>query len=208
MSEKSTIEYQQQGKEMMDAHEKSERLIEAATAILAAAPNHRLNTVVLNKALFYLDLASLRDDGKTMTGNSYIALQQGPVVAKYQERLIGQLQARVIAEQLDEWDGSKPIVLKNGTLRSHHLDASAMSRAAGITAFFAKQTSQQASEYSHENPGWLLAWAEYRRSGKPCAIDMRVAMQQILQDDPWMDEPLIGDEDILAADDAESGTDW
>ena len=50
----------------MSTNEKSERLIEAAAAILNAAPDHRLNAVVLNKALFYLDLASLRDRGELL----------------------------------------------------------------------------------------------------------------------------------------------
>ena len=62
----------------MSTNEKSERLIEAAAAILNAAPDRRLNAVVLNKALFYLDLASLRDRGETVTHNSYIALEKGP----------------------------------------------------------------------------------------------------------------------------------
>ena len=61
----------------MSSNEKSERLIEAAAAILNAAPDRRLNAVVLNKALFYLDLASLRDRGETVTHNSYIALEKG-----------------------------------------------------------------------------------------------------------------------------------
>ena len=78
----------------MSTIEKSERLMEAAAAILNAAPEHRLNAVVLNKALFYLDLASLRDRGEPVTHNSYIALQNGPVVAKYQQRLIEQLESR------------------------------------------------------------------------------------------------------------------
>lgn len=192
----------------MDPNEKAERLIETASAILNAAPDHRLNAVVLNKTLFYLDLASLRDRGETLTGNPYIALQQGPVVAKYQERLIAQLESRGIARQVDEWDGSKPILLKVVPSGSRFLDASAKTLLSRVTAFFANQTSRQASEYSHDNPGWLLAWAEYQRSKRPCVIDMRVAMQQVIQDDPWMDEPLLDDDEILTAADAEDGMDW
>lgn len=76
----------------MEPNEKSRRLIEAACAVLHAAPDRSLNAVVLNKALFYLDLASLRDRGETITHNSYIALQNGPVVAKYPQRLIKPLE--------------------------------------------------------------------------------------------------------------------
>ena len=191
----------------MDANEKSERLVEVASAVLDAAPNRRLNTVVLNKAIFYLDLASLRDRGELLTGNAYIALQQGPVVAQYQKRLIDRLEARGIAHQVDEWDGSKPVTL-TALPEYRFLDEPARVQASRVTAFFANQTSKEASDYSHENPGWLLAWAEYGRTGKPCSINMQVALQQILQEDPWMDQPLLGAKDILAAADAEDGEDW
>lgn len=192
----------------MDVNEKSERLIEAASAVLNAVPNHRLNAVVLNKTLFYLDLASLRDRAATVTGNSYIALQQGPVIAKYLQRLIAQLEACGIAKQVSQWDGSKPILLESSPQHFKFLDSDAMILVSAVTSFFAAATSRQASDYSHENPGWRLAWNEYRRTGRPCAINMRVAMQQIIEDDPWMDAPGLNEDEILAAADAGDGADW
>ena len=192
----------------MDSNEKCERLIEAASAVLNAAPNRRLNTVVLNKALFYLDLASLRDRAETITGNTYIAIQQGPVVAKYPQRLIGQLEARGIGRQITEWDGSKPVLLEVCPQHFKYVDSDAMILVSAVTTYFADGTSRQASEYSHENPGWRLAWNEFRRSGKPCPINLRVALQQIVEDDPWMDWPLLNDDEILAAADAGVGADW
>ena len=192
----------------MEPNEKSERLIEAASAVLNAAPNRRLNAVVLNKTLFYLDLASLRDRAETLTGNSYIALSQGPVVAKYQQRLIGQLESRGIAKQISEWDGSKPVLLESCPQHFQFLDSDSMILVSAVTAFFADATSRQASDYSHENPGWQLAWSEYRRTNRPCAINLRVALQQIVEDDPWMDLPLMSDDELLAAADAGVGVDW
>ncbi|CAN5201984.1 hypothetical protein BH09SUM1_BH09SUM1_25880 [soil metagenome] len=192
----------------MDSNEKSERLIEAASAVLNAAPMHRLNAVVLNKVLFYLDLSSLRDRGEVVTGNTYIAIQRGPVVARYQQRLIGQLESRGIARQVEEWDGSKPILLETALKHRRYLDAHSMALASAVTTFFADATSAQASDFSYENPGWRLAWGEYLRSKKPCPIDMQVAMQQIVEDDLWMDGPLLDDDGILAAADAEDGADW
>jgi hypothetical protein len=192
----------------MVENEKSERLIEVASAVLSAAPNHRLNAVILNKTLFYLDLASLRDRGATVTGNAYIGIQQGPVVAKYQQRLIGQLESRGIAKQISEWDGSKPILLEASLPNFQFLDSEAMILVSAVTTYFADATSGRASEYSHENPGWRLSWNEFRRMGRPCAINMRVAMQQIIEDDPWMEGPLLNDDEMLAAADAEVGVDW
>ena len=192
----------------MDAQEKCDRLIEAAAAVLNAAPQRRLNTVVLNKALFYLDLASLRDRAQTITGNTYIAIQQGPVVAKYPQRLIEQLELRGIGRQISEWDGSKPVLLEACPPHFQYVDAEALILVSAVTSYFAEGTSRQASEYSHENPGWRLAWNQYRRTGKPCAINMRVALQQIVEDDPWLDLPLLSDDEIVAAADAGLGVDW
>ena len=192
----------------MESQEKCDRLIEAAVAVLNAAPFRRLNTVVLTKALFYLDLASLRDRGQTVTGNSFIAIQQGPVVAKYPQRLISQLQDRGIARQISEWDGSKPVLLENCPSHFEYIDADTLLLANAVTSYFAEGTSRQASEYSHENPGWRLAWNQYRRTGKPCAINMRIALQQIVEDDPWLDRPMMNDDEILAAADEACGVDW
>jgi hypothetical protein len=192
----------------MEPSEKRDRLIEVASAVLNAAPDRRLNAVVLNKALFYLDLASLRDRAETITGNSYIAIQQGPVVAKYPQRLIGELENRGIGRQVSEWDGAKPILLEACPQHFQYLDADAMILVSAVTSYFAERTSRQASDYSHENPGWQLAWNEYRRTGKPSPINMRIALQQIVEDDPWMDLPLMNDDDILAAADAGVGADW
>lgn len=192
----------------MSTNEKSERLIEAAAAILNAAPDHRLNAVVLNKALFYLDLASLRDRGELLTQNSYIALQNGPVVAHYEKRLIRPLESRGIAKQISEWDGSKPILLESCPEHFQFVDADALILAAAVTSFFASASSRQASDYSHENPGWEIAWDDFRRNGKPAPIDMRIALQQIIEDDPWMETPLLDDDALLAAADAAVGDEW
>ena len=192
----------------MNTSEKSERLIEVACAILNVVPNHRLNTVVLNKVLFYLDLISLRDHAEPLTHNPYIAIQQGPVVAKYAQRLVGQLESRGLGKQLSEWDGSKPIQLEILPEHFRYLDADDLNRISTVASYFAPLTSRQASEYSHENPGWQLAWNEYRRTGKPTVINLRVALQQVIEDDPWMETPLLKDDEILAAADDGVGDDW
>lgn len=192
----------------MDAQEKADRLVEVAMVALAAAPAQRLNAVVLNKVLFYSELAALRDWGKPLTGNAYVALQQGPVVAQFQRRLIGELETRGLAEQLEEWTGAKPVHLTKGDEPIVFLNDEERTLIARVACHFARGTSQQASDYSHENPGWQLAWSRYRREGRPAAIDLIVAMQQIVEDDPWMDEPLLSEEDALAVADSELGEDW
>ena len=143
-----------------------------------------------------------------MTHNSYIAIRNGPVVAKYQQRLIRQLESRNIAKQISEWDGSMPIVLESCPEHFQFVDADTLILASKVTPFFASMTSKQASLYSHDNPGWKLAWDDFGRTKKPAAINLRIALQQIIEDDPWMDLPFMNDDEILAAADAGVGADW
>src|SRR4051812_10790778 len=90
------------------------KLMETAMAVLQATPERQLKIVVLNKALFYLDLLALRDLGETVTGQEYVALPQGPVLDNYRTTLVNALTASGYAEQLHvrSWpDGhlAKPI---------------------------------------------------------------------------------------------------
>ena len=192
----------------MTPAEKSQRLLEAASAILHAAPEHRLNIVVLNKALFYLDLASLRDHGNTVTCNSYIALQNGPVIAKYPQRLVGALEASGLARQVSLWNGAKPIELEKTPEHFQFLNSDEMILVTDVTKFFADSTSVEASEFSHKNPGWQIAWNHFLREKKPACVNMRIAMQQIIECDPWMATPTIEDTEILSAADSGIGDDW
>ncbi len=77
-----------------------------------------------------------------------------------------------------------------------------------VTDFFAGATSTSASEFSHKNPGWQIAWNQYLRNGKPIAINLRIAMQQIIERDPWMETPLVIDDEVLANADDGIGDDW
>ncbi len=164
------------------------RLVEAATALLFAAPRHEMQITNLNKALFYLDLVALRDHGDTVTHQTYIALKQGPVVANFEKRLVAELEARQLARQTQR-GASKPLVLTGQPVEPYHtaMDTETVAR---VAAYFAEKTAKEASDYSHENPGWRIAWNDGAgASGPPKPIDLHLAMLQVLDDDPWLDEP-------------------
>ncbi len=85
-----------------------------------------------------------------------------------------------------------------------------------VTEHFSKLTSEAAYDYSHLNPGWSIAWQDSGawqsagKSGKLFPINMMIALQQIVEDDPWTSEPLVANERetiIQAADDGE-GESW
>ena len=193
----------------MFKNQKQQRLLEAASALLDAAPEKRMNVVILNKALFYLDLACLRDFGEPLTQNTFVALDFGPVAAKYPKRLVKELEDRSIARQDSEWDGSKPLTLVAPLSSLDFIDRPRAELSRQVGAYFAGLSSTRASDYSHDNPGWQVAYADGLRSGKPASpIDLFIGMQQILEDDPWLHEPLDLDDDIFAKADAADGIDW
>lgn len=174
----------------------------AATALLSRVPERALSIVVLNKLLFYLDLACLRDTGETLTGNPFVALKHGPVVAKYQKRLVGALVEAGVATQGS--DGlAKPVRLNEG-VDGPELKSEVEPLVEKIAQWSHSLSATRASDISHENLGWRLA----RAAGKdqePKPINMYIAMQQIMDEDPWLEEPV--DEAVLAVAD-EPGIPW
>ena len=144
-------------------------------------------------------------DGDTLTGNAYIALEQGPVVARYDKRLVQGLEREGLARQrTDGW--AKPIRLAPG-VEPTGLSEADLQRAGEIAEWVQRQTSSAISQRSHQNPGWKLAYdTGLAGDGKPRSSDMIVAMQELLDDDPWMDEPLTAEEKAAVAEvDLEGG---
>jgi len=192
-----------------EPNERRERLVEAAALILKGAGGS-LNITPLNKALFYLDLRSLLETGSTATGASYIALKQGPVVAKYPERLVGALEKAGLAIQSDEEDGSKPLSLVQEPPEPRFLDAEQVRLVEGIARWAKEKGASWLSNFSHENIGWMLAWQEGLGSGRPAkSINLHLAMQQLAEDDAWLTDELSDRERaVFARADQETGAEW
>lgn len=189
--------------------EAQDRLIEATAALLENAPGRRMQITNLNKALFYLDLAALRDTGHTITKNVYVALPQGPVMNGYKEQLVRSLSTLGVLRQDDDGMG-KPVVLRREVESYHYMDDHLRGLAATVAATIARRTAAAVSKISHENPGWRIAFARGQGKGAaPAPINLRVALQQISGDDDWLDQP--ADEElqsIFAGIDGEAGEPW
>lgn len=174
---------------------KPTRLMEAAMALLQGAPEGQLNIVVLNKALFYTDLIALRDFGHTVTEEVYVALPQGPVVDNYTSKIVRALSSAGLAEQL-EIGRAKPVRVTKRMDAFARLSDQELKLATDVARMFAPNTSTLLSNFSHNNPGWVLA----RKSaveGRPAPeINLRIAMQQVAwsddddNEDGWMLMPL------------------
>ena len=185
-------------------------LVEAAARLLEAAGG-TLPITSLNKALFYLDLFALRDGGAAITGTTYLALPAGPVVAKYEKRLIGGLEEAGLAQQDTSGDetATKPMCLV-ALLSTDSLTDKQRAMAQNVGRWASKHTATELSDMSHRNEGWRLAWESGLGAKKPAQpINLRIAMQQILDVDPWVDLQPEGDvADAFAGADSESGVDF
>jgi Protein of unknown function (DUF4065) len=174
----------------MGTTNKLTRLMEASMALLQGAPDGQLKIVALNKGLFYLDLIALRDLGRTITEERYVALPQGPVVAEYHSKIVRSLSSAGLATQL-EIGKAKPLRVTSPLSEFTCLAPSDVELANSISRLFAPRTSTLLSNFSHDNPGWILAYKDFV-AGRPAPeINMRIAMQQVAwedddDDDRWM----------------------
>lgn len=165
-----------------------ERLVEAAARLLEAAGGS-LHITSLNKALFYLDLFALRDLGRTVTETTYLALPAGPVAAKYESRLVRALEDAGLAQQDEAEDsGAKPVCLL-ASPETKLVAGEALLLSKRIGAWASRKTAASLSELSHRNSGWQMAWDRGLGAKKPAQpINLSIAMQQVLDADPWLDE--------------------
>ncbi|MFY9343208.1 MAG: type II toxin-antitoxin system antitoxin SocA domain-containing protein [Planctomycetota bacterium] len=151
-------------------------------AILQATPNRQLGITVMNKALFYADLCALRDRGKSITRSGYIALPQGPMLNHYERALVRDLDRHGLAEQVpDGWE--KPLIVRCELKTFTELTDEEV----GIAQFVARKihgkTATWVSEYSHENTAWQRSF----RAGAGTKIDLMIALQQVVEDDAWIE---------------------
>lgn len=152
-------------------------------AILQATPEGQLGITVMNKALFYADLCALRDLGTTITRSGYIALPQGPVLNHYERSLVKLLDRLGLAEQTtDGWE--KPLVARRRVEPFELLSADEVGIAQLVARRIHGKTATWVSDYSHENAAWISAF----RAGTGTSINMINALQQVLEDDPWVNE--------------------
>lgn len=155
-------------------------LIEAAAVVLAGSPGKQLTVPALLDALFFLDLESLRDCGRTITNATYLATNDGAVVRDYERILLETMIAAGIVT-LEYDDESKKVLLSNLLENFSHLQPGEIDRAFRATSVAWK---------AQDNLGWQIAFANNGGS----VIDMNIALQQVVDPDPWLDEPFTAEE--------------
>jgi len=191
---------------MREPCEAPSALLESAGVVLESA-GRSLGITVLNKALFLLDVQSLLNTGSTATGATrYVALKAGPVVESYSDRLVGELERLAIAMQDDDDPTFKPVTLLR-PVKPKFLVEEKLELARRVGKWVRGKTATELSTYLHQNPGWIEAWRG--GDGQGDEINLRIAMQQLLDDDPWLKEPLNDEERTAFAEpDGQNLVDW
>lgn len=134
--------------------------------------------------------------GDTVTGQRYFALPKGPVVDKYEKRIVKQMTKAGWVTQL--MDGkAKPLLVAKPFSTFDALTTDELQLAEQVSKRFETMTSTAASDLSHNNAGWILARSRHREGHAAVLIDLHVAMQELLDDDPWLNTP--PDEALLKA---------
>lgn len=189
--------------------ELEQRLCEATMAILQNVPSHRLNIVMINKALFYADLHALRDFGQTITASSYLALKQGPVVANYPKRVVDALQERGWARQIEE-GLSKPLSVCTELTEFPSLTPEQLKILASIAKGISDKTSSGVSRISHGNLAWKKAFESGQGIGRPAVkLNMMLAMQQLpVDDDGWLNAEATEAEKAAVANASSASEEW
>lgn len=167
-------------------------LIEAAGVLLEKAGG-KLLTTSLNKALFYFELQCLLETGRTVTGATFVALRAGPVVESYSQDLIAGLERSRVATQDSDNPDYKPVVLMR-RVEPKWLTNRQIELANDVARWAHSEKATSLSMYSHENPGWCVAYEQ----AEGTSINMYLAMQQLLDDDPWVENGDLAPEERAA----------
>jgi len=172
-----------------------------AVGLLLDYADTTLPMVPLVKGLFYLDLTWLRDHGTTFTGVNYVALDHGPVPDNYKGRLKKMEEDGLI--QLGEVPLAPGIVAKPVTLLvpppPPEPDLGRVARELAEWVGRGRR-SVDLSEIAHKNVAWQQA---FHQGGNGTPINMIAALDQILEPDPWLDDPVDPRERAAVPDDME-----
>lgn len=163
-----------------------------AARLLLEYAGGRLPRLNLMKGLFYLDLEWLLEKGETFTGATWVALENGPVVEDYKVQLVRPLLDAADVEERKVVSAPfagvpKVLVLREPPVQpeDEHLEL-----VARRVATFVSDPDVDISAYTHENPAWIEAY----RAGPGTRIDMVLAMLQVQDEDPWLNEPFTEEE--------------
>lgn len=131
------------------AHEKFKALVHFLVHECSEAPA-RLGSIRLNKTLWFIDLFSYLETGKSVTGGNYVKRERGPVPATILKALGGLVQdgKLIVLEPEHRYDARKFISLETPDISSFKPDE--LELAKGILHAVLDYRADEISELTHE----------------------------------------------------------
>jgi hypothetical protein len=135
--------------------------------------DENFGAVKLNKILFYADFLSYLKRGKSITGQEYFALDEGPAPKRLLPlRKELQDEEKIAIKRVDRFGLPRPqervVVLKPVT-SFRNLSADDLTIASSIIKMLWSMTGRQASDMSHQFKGWKSAYSKGERTKIPIA---------------------------------------
>jgi uncharacterized phage-associated protein len=128
----------------------------------ACEKDEKFGAIKLNKILFYADFLSYLRRGKSITGQEYFALDEGPAPKRFVPIREQMVKAREIAVQSRDYFGhpqtrvlalNHPVVLKR-------LDQADIAIVNQVIGALKDKGAKEVSEQSHKFAGWRVAYSK------------------------------------------------
>ena len=116
--------------------------------------------IKLNKVLYYADFTAYRRLGRPITGAAYFKLQEGPAprqLLSARDELISEGRLRIEQRTLFSYVQKRPVLSEGCEPDSEFLRPEERALVDEIVDFFWGKTAREVSDYSHREPGWILA---------------------------------------------------
>ncbi len=116
--------------------------------------------VKLNKILYYADFAAYRRFGKPITGAAYFKLREGPAPRELlvaRGELIEQGRLRIEEQPYFSYMQKRLVLNEGSEPNPEFMKPEEQELVGEIINFFRGKSAREVSDYSHREPGWILA---------------------------------------------------
>ena len=124
------------------------------------ADDPTFGSVKLNKILFYADFAAYRQLREPITGATYRKLSEGPApkeLLRARDALIDSGRIEMEARTYFGLVQKRPVVLSGTTIDTSVFSQTELDIVDETVEFFRGKSAREVSDYSHREPGWILA---------------------------------------------------
>jgi len=139
----------------------AEKFKELIVYIAAASRDDpTFGAVKLNKILYYTDFAAYRRFGQPITGATYFKLREGPAPRELlvtRDELIEQGRLRIEEQPYFGYMQKRLVPSEDSEPAPEFLSPEEQKLVEEIIAFFRGKTAREVSDYSHREPGWIIA---------------------------------------------------